>query len=114
MNYSYEAELVKVIDGDSVVLTVLLGFNLEGTFTFQLAGLDAPELIGNNACSAKESKKQLQEMLRGAARIVVRPTGLQTGAGRWWASIDALDEDGKGFCVNEMLLQKALAKPIES
>jgi endonuclease YncB( thermonuclease family) len=111
MNYSYEATLVKVIDGDSLRLKVSLGFNLEGTYDFQLTGLDAPELIGKQARRAKESKASLTEMIRGAHRISVRPTGHTTGAGRWYAAIDVMSADDKGYCVNDQLLALGLAEP---
>lgn len=108
---SYEATLVKVIDGDSLRLKVNLGFNLEGTFDFQLQGLDAPEVVGKRSRDGKETKKKLIEMLRGAYGIVVRPNGLQTGAGRWWAYVDVVDIGGDGFCVNAKLLSLGLAAP---
>ena len=107
--YAYNAKLVKVIDGDSLVLEVDCGFNIFHTATFQLAGLDAPEIVGANAREAKLVKKELTEWLRAADRIMVRLTGGTTGSGRWYASVDVCDVDGKGFCVNEELLSRALA-----
>lgn len=107
--YSYNATLVKVIDGDSVVLQVDLGFNILTTQTFQLSGLDAPEIVGAHAREGKLVKKELTEWLRGADRISVRPTGGTTGSGRWYAQVDVQDADGKGFCVNDELLSRALA-----
>ncbi len=108
--YSYDATLVKVIDGDSVVLQLDLGFNIFHTATFQLAGLDAPEIVGANAREAKLVKKELTEWLRGARRITVQPTGGTTGSGRWYARVDVCDVEGKGFCVNDELLSRALAE----
>jgi len=105
----YTAMLVKVIDGDSVTLQVNLGFNVLITTTFQLAGLDAPEIIGANARDAKLVKKELAEWLKTADRITVQPTGGTTGSGRWYARIDVCDEEGKGFCVNDELLSRGLA-----
>jgi len=78
---NYEATLVKVIDGDGVRLKVSLGFNLEGTFDFQLVGLDVP----TGRLHIKEAKQALTDLLRKASVINVRPTGERTGAGRWWA-----------------------------
>lgn len=80
-----------------------LGFNLEGTFEFQLVEVEAPEVVGKQACAGKEAKRILQDLLKGADSLTVRPTGQQTGAGRWWAHIYVSDADGKGFCVNEKL-----------
>ncbi len=107
--FSYNASLVKVIDGDSVILQVDLGFNILTTQTFQLAGLDAPELIGANARDAKLVKKEVTEWLRAADRITVQLTGGTTGSGRWYARINVCDEEGKGFCVNDELLSRGLA-----
>jgi endonuclease YncB( thermonuclease family) len=109
MPYSYNATLVKVIDGDSVTLQVDVGFNILFTATFQLAGLDAPELVGARGRDGKLVKKELTEWLRSADRITVQPTGGTTGAGRWYARVDVFYADGKGFCVNDELLSRGLA-----
>lgn len=42
--YVYAAKLVKVTDGDTVVLEVDLGFRLKATMPIRLLGINAPEI----------------------------------------------------------------------
>lgn len=42
--YSYSATVTRVIDGDTVVLDVDLGFRIRHQVTARLDGIDAPEL----------------------------------------------------------------------
>jgi micrococcal nuclease len=41
--YEYKAELIRVVDGDTVDLMVDLGFNIQIKERFRLEGIDAPE-----------------------------------------------------------------------
>lgn len=42
--YLYAAQLVRVIDGDTVVLQIDLGFRLAATMPVRLLGINAPEM----------------------------------------------------------------------
>lgn len=42
--YDYSCTVVRIIDADTVILTVDLGFRLSATMPFRLYGVDAPEL----------------------------------------------------------------------
>jgi micrococcal nuclease len=42
--YNYKAKLNRVVDGDTVNLTIDLGFRLSYTANCRLAGINAPEL----------------------------------------------------------------------
>lgn len=104
----YVAKLVKVIDGDSVRLDVDLGFNLRGTFDFQLQGIDAPEVVGKQAREGRTAKKAVTEWLKDAQTILVRTSGVQTGAGRWWADVLVIAE-ADAFSVGDRLVAEKLA-----
>lgn len=43
--YHYSARLVRVVDGDTAILRVRLGFGLESVQRVRFAGLDAPEIF---------------------------------------------------------------------
>ena len=58
--YTYKAKLNKVIDGDTVNLTIDLGFRMTMTANCRLAGINAPEL---NTEEGKASKVALTYML---------------------------------------------------
>ena len=43
-NYLYRAKVIRVIDGDTLELSIDLGFNVNRTGSFRLADIDTPEL----------------------------------------------------------------------
>ena len=51
--YEYPAQLVEVIDGDTVDVTVDLGFHIHRTVRLRLAGVDTDEIYGVEETSAE-------------------------------------------------------------
>lgn len=51
--YEYPAQLVEVIDGDTVDVTVDLGFHIHRTVRLRLAGVDTAEIYGVEQTSAE-------------------------------------------------------------
>lgn len=73
---SYPASLVRVVDADTYVLRVDLGFEVSYTATIRLADLDTPErftLAGRRATAAAEAALK-------SGPITVAPTGKMTFA----------------------------------
>ena len=98
----YDGELIRVVDGDTVVLKVTKTFDLDvdfgfyirdrvsltksGEVTFRIRGIDAPEMKGASLVSAKASKARLQELLIGKKlKIISHKTDKY---GRWVADIE--------------------------
>ena len=50
--YRYAAKLVRVVDGDTVVLDIDLGFRIRLQDYVRLHGVNAPEIFGANATPA--------------------------------------------------------------
>ena len=69
--YKYRAEVVRVVDGDTVDATVDLGFDLKLSARFRLLGINAPE---RNTKKGKESLARLAAMLPVGATVVVQTT----------------------------------------
>lgn len=64
--FTYRAELVRVIDGDTVVLNVDLGFETWlHNQTIRLYGIDTPEMRGEERPEGEKAKAWLQERLYG-------------------------------------------------
>jgi len=87
-SYEYDAELVRVIDGDTVVLKVDCGFRLTFEDSFRLYGIDTPELHG---VSAEVREKALAakaevERLCGLGKLRIE-TYKPDKYGRWLATI---------------------------
>jgi micrococcal nuclease len=77
--YIYKAELIRVVDGDTVDLIIDLGFDTQRKERFRLYGVDAPEM---NTAAGKEAKAWLREMLQPLKAIYVQTIQLATKAKR--------------------------------
>jgi len=69
--YQYKAKLNRVVDGDTVNLTIDLGFRLTYTANCRLAGINAPEM---NTEEGKTAKVALMQML--PSEFIIESTGL--------------------------------------
>ncbi len=69
--YTYKAKLNRVVDGDTVNLTIDLGFRLTYTANCRLAGINAPEM---NTEEGKTAKVALMQMLPES--FTIESTGL--------------------------------------
>ena len=79
MIYIYKAELVRVVDGDTVELMIDLGFSQFTRQTMRLYGIDAPEM---RTKEGKEAKAWLWEALQPLETIYVQTIQLSTKAKR--------------------------------
>ena len=79
MIYIYKAELIRVVDGDTVELMIDLGFDTSRKERFRLYGIDAPEM---NTAKGKEAKAWLIGVLGPYGAIYVQTIQLETKAKR--------------------------------
>jgi len=79
MIYIYKAELVRVVDGDTVELIIDLGFDTSRHERFRLYGVDAPEM---RTAAGKEAKAWLWEALQPLEAIYVETLQHKTKAKR--------------------------------
>jgi micrococcal nuclease len=79
MIYIYKAELIRVVDGDTVDLIIDLGFDTQRKERFRLYGVDAPEM---NTAEGKEAKAWLIGVLGPYGAIYVQTIQLETKAKR--------------------------------
>jgi micrococcal nuclease len=77
--YIYKAELIRVVDGDTVDLIIDLGFDTSRKERFRLYGIDAPEMRTE---AGKEAKAWLWEVLQPLESIYVQTIQLSTKAKR--------------------------------
>jgi micrococcal nuclease len=79
MIYIYKAELIRVVDGDTVDLIIDLGFDTLRKERFRLYGIDAPEMRTEDG---KAAKKWLWDALQPLDAIYVQTIQLSTKAKR--------------------------------
>jgi micrococcal nuclease len=67
--YKYKARVVRVIDGDTVVLAIDLGFKITATENCRMLGYDAPEMRGKDRTKGLLAKAALEGLLIGPLTI---------------------------------------------
>lgn len=95
--YNYKAELVRVIDGDTVRLKVDAGFNIYFEENFRLAEINAPSLKGDERADGLTSKAWLESFLVGKTLTI---NSEKHGKYRWLAKLYA-----DGVYVNKKLVE---------
>lgn len=103
--YIYTAKVESIYDGDTVRLTVDLGFSIKmHKETFRLYGIDTPELRGEEREAGLKARDWLREQILGEDVIVKTYKDKKGKYGRYLAEIIY-----KGRNMNEELVEKGYA-----
>jgi micrococcal nuclease len=105
LTYAYKAKVVRVVDGDTLILDADLGFHTSTRIKVRLARVNAPELHGPFAAAGAASKQFLEELLTYDMTVIIS-TKKTDIFGRWLAEV-WLD----GGNISDLMLQKSLAVP---
>jgi micrococcal nuclease len=111
----YRARCTNVVDGDTVDLTVDLGFHVYAAVRFRLLGINAPEMRAKDSATralAQKAKEQMAAWLLivGDWPLLVSSMKPDTDDfGRWLARISWKDAAGAVHCANDDLLAAGLA-----
>jgi micrococcal nuclease len=109
MIYEYKAELVRVVDGDTLYAKVSLGFHVSMEVEFRLFGLNTPEVIGTQKTAGLKAKAELERLLKvGLIRVVSEKSDKY---GRWLGTFYVKQTDGSEVNVNEALVSGGFALP---
>ena len=111
--YTYGAAIDRVVDGDTLVARVDLGFGLVTLQRLRLRAIDAPEL---KTAAGRKAKGFLIDLLKGVPRVVVKTYKNPGMYGRYLTDLFILpgtDElkriAGEGIFVNQKLLDDGFA-----
>lgn len=108
--YTYAASLVRVVDGDTVVMNVDLGFTVHVTVVFRLLGINTPELIGPNRTGGLAAKAHLEQLLAQGTLTLRSEKPLKTDKyGRYLADITVTRLDGSSFNANQQMIADGYA-----
>lgn len=106
--YNYRVSITKVIDGDTVVADVDLGFNfILRNQRIRLARINAPELHGESKEQGERSRDALVGKLLGNKVFARTQKDDKEKYGRLLADLYLED----GTCINDWLLSENLARP---
>lgn len=104
--YIYRAELIRVIDGDTVDLAVDLGFRVVMRDRFRLYGINAWETKGEERDKGLLAKARLEELITGPLTVhTIKDT--RGKYGRWLAILYSGDLNINGTLVSEGHARKA-------
>ncbi len=105
--YIRQAEVVRVIDGDSVVLQIDAGFRMAFIGHCRLYGIDAPEL---REPGGKEARAALSEMLAAMGDRVTVKTYKPDKFGRYLVTIYTDSVQDNAPTVNQRMVMAGYAK----
>lgn len=105
--YTYKATVNKIVDGDTVNLTIDLGFRLSYTANCRLTGINAPELKTEEG---QKAKLMLDLVMPKKSKVTISSTGLDK-YGRPLVIIWHFDATQGTF--NDWMLNQGYAKPYE-
>ena len=116
--YTYEAKLVRVVDGDTAEFDVSLGFYVSVRLMVRFRGINTPELRGGtdeSKAKARDAKIYVQSCLEHAKKIVLRTYKDKTGKfGRWIADVMYEIHAGEDLVLlNEELVARGLAEKVD-
>ena len=90
--HNYRAQVVRIIDGDTVDFSVDLGFNIRITIRTRLLGVDTPERGHVDFKKATLVLTNLLNEQKDDEGYVMIKTGKTGKYGRWLADIEGVNE----------------------
>lgn len=128
MSWTYNAELIRVIDGDTVVLRLWRDYALDLDFgfyikeqivsrkstemSFRLSGINCPEITGvsvEERAKGLAAKAALEKMLLSGT--IGATTYKPDKYGRWLVTLQVTQPDGTVLNVNDALIAGGYAVP---
>lgn len=107
--YTYMATVTRVIDGDTFVASVDLGFSVSMEMTIRMAGIDAPEKSTPEGQAAANALRFL--IMPDPVKIVTKKDR-QEKFGRYLADV-YMFADMTEITVNEQMVKHGHAKPYD-
>jgi micrococcal nuclease len=101
-DFDYPATVVRVVDGDTLELSLDLGFHIYRFHVFRLAGIDAPEMRGETWQEGIESRRALVEMV--SVPVGLRCITRKDKQGKYGRYLAILMNE-HGDCINDLMVQ---------
>lgn len=86
--YEYEADVIRVVDGDTLVLTIDLGLSTARTEVCRLAGINCPEKHTDAGRAARDAVEDW--VARHGSKVTVRTVKPKEKYGRYLAEVMAM------------------------
>ena len=114
VNYTYSGTVVRVLDGNSVMIDVDLGFGVWMHHqVFKLQGIKAPSTEGTEKAAGLKWKSKVQEILPAGLELIVKstkdksPSGVSTYYAMLWKDgVDLNDQIEKAMSGDTTAIEK--------
>lgn len=107
--YQYKGTVTNVVDGDTVDVTLEVGFYISLKLRFRLYGINTPELRTTTMTEGLASKARVSELLLNKTCVI--DTYKPDKYGRWLGVFHVTDASGADINVNKTLIAEGLAVP---
>ena len=107
--FVYNAEVLRVVDGDTFELKIDLGFKIVHENTFRLYGVNTPETRGKERPKGLKVKEYVKKLIEG--KMIVVETFKKGKFGRYVSEIYL--GKGKRKPLSKHLLRKRMAKKVD-
>lgn len=107
--YEYSASVISVYDGDTITVSVDLGFHISQIMSVRLARINSPEVRGGSSIEGLEARDYLRSILLGKKVTLVTYKDGKEKYGRYLADV-YLGEPRVFNCVNDMMVAKGFAQ----
>ena len=112
--FEYFCKINRVVDGDTVDVTVDLGFDIHHSARVRMMGIDTPESRTRNLeekALGLASKARLKELLKGQKVKIETSKEGKGKFGRILADIITVDKEGNEINCNQRLIEEGHARP---
>ena len=94
VNYTYAARLERIIDGDTAVLLIDLGFDVTTRQHVRFKGYNAPEMHKSHATEGIRAKAELEMLLSGKQLVITTTQDFQQTFARYLADVYVIHQTG--------------------
>lgn len=108
IQYVFAAKLIRVIDGDTAVLDVDLGFQVHYACHVRFMRYNAPELHGPHPGQGAAAKAELEAVLTGKQLLITTSKDFSQTFARYLAEVYVIEETG-GFWVADHMISKGFS-----
>ena len=112
--FDYMVKVTRVVDGDTIDVSVDLGFDIWHNARVRMMGIDTPESRTRNLeekARGLASKARLKELLKGQkVRLECSKEG-KGKFGRILAEVVTIDKEGNEININNRLIEEGHARP---
>lgn len=114
--YEYRCKVEQVIDGNTILADIDLGFNLSIKQKVRLYGVASPSIQSTSEDERKAATESYRRLVALLPKECVIKTVLNKRGkfGRILGYLYVIDKDGNTLCVNDILIKEGLATPHES